>query len=164
MQKNPNQASPSEAEKEEKKNRLEENDRNSRLPRQIITPPARQIPHQARDIPWLARAPQRDQVATELLDRLALGGAFGLAQLLVDQVPHRRADDPGRVGVDGDAVLREFHGVGGGEAADGVLGGGVVGQEGEGAEGDDGGCGDEFASVRSQRLGRLRGDFLYGVS
>ena len=64
---------------------------------------------------------------------------------------HCCAHDPRRVGVDGDVLFGQFHGVGGREAAHGVFGCRVVGEEREGFEGYDGSGGEEFACSKKRK-------------
>lgn len=100
----------------------------------MITIRPRQKAHELRHVLRHARPLLRDQLVRVLFNRVPLLRARLLTQLLVNQVPHGRADDAGRVGVDGDVVLGVFHGRGLRQAADGPFGGRVVREEGEGFE------------------------------
>lgn len=62
---------------------------NSRLSRHVIAILAAEEADQARHVIRHARAAQQDQVLGVLLDRLTFLGAFLLAELFVDEIPHR---------------------------------------------------------------------------
>ena len=62
---------------------------NSRLSGHVIAILAAEEADQARHVVRHARAAQQDQVLGVLLDRLAFLGAFLLAELFVDEIPHR---------------------------------------------------------------------------
>lgn len=62
---------------------------NLRLSRHVIAIFAAEEADQARHVVRHARAAQQDQVLGVLLDRVAFLGAFLLAELFVDEVPHR---------------------------------------------------------------------------
>ncbi|KAB8337293.1 hypothetical protein FH972_021594 [Carpinus fangiana] len=56
-----------------------------------------------------ARPPQRNQILTILLDRLALPPALRTPNPLINQLPHLRPHDPGRVRIHRDPMLRHLH-------------------------------------------------------
>jgi hypothetical protein len=141
---------------------------NLRLSSHIITVFPAQKAHQTRHVVGYARAAQQDQVVGVLLDRLALFGAFFLAEFFVDEVPHCLCDwkrlaqlvsyiillakcsclfvthrpyNSRRIRIHSDMFARKLHRVARRQAAHGVLARRIVRQQREGFERHDGsGC------------------------
>ena len=106
--------------------------KNSRLPRHVIAILAPKETDQTRDVSRLARSADKNQVSAVFLDRVAFGRALLLSKFFVDEIPldeicvsvpfdcglefnstyHRCTYDAWRVGVDGDVLFGQFHGVG----------------------------------------------------
>lgn len=106
------------------------------LTRNVIAIGSAQKAHQLSYILRNRRSLLRDQLICVPLYSIAFLGSSLLAQLLVDEIPHRRSDNTGSVGIHADVVFCHFHRVGLGQASDGPLGGAVVGEKSERLEGD----------------------------
>lgn len=120
---------------------------NNSLARHVVAVLARQEAHRVAYILWHTCSAKGNQLIGILLDRIALLRTTDFSQLLINEIPHGGADNTWCVSVDRDLVRSHFHCEGLSQAANGPLGGAVVGQESKRLERYDGSSSKYFAAT-----------------